>query len=543
VPQDRITDHRIGLTVHNLPGVLMGDLDPLLEGWAHRDEARGVVGIVASRLVERFGRPAIVVTVGDEDVAKGSGRSVPGVDLHSLVASASGRLTRWGGHAGAIGLQLARADVAGFRSELATAADGIAAALARARVREVDVVVGAADLSLEVAEAIDAMQPFGTSNSEVRMAMPGAVIEQVGTVGRDAQHLQMRLRAGGAIARALAWRQGPRHASFTPGERGDAIVQLGIERWQDMVGPRVTLDTLDRPTAVPAVRVQCETPCDRTCDARFRWSAPAVLDDDPPPAGPGVPTARPRGIRDHRDSGRAISTIAQLCGADRGVVAVVADTARRRGIVDTILRPASLGVEVAVLGGERCDTAEMAARMAAVGDAPVLGLVDHGALAGLAIGQDVHLVLVDPPATGAAMRWLAWHAADRWVHVVWGEDERRFTREVVAERADLRPVAAEIWRGIAHGDPVPWGPDLDLLLSGGGGAVRPPGIVRDALRALREIGRIEIDEEGIRARTDAAPARLEDAPTSAAAAARATDDLAIVDRADDLGFLSARYPQ
>lgn len=535
--EQRVTAEAIAIIEASEPAVR--DAHALVvagDGWHE-----GVVGIVASRLVERFGRPAIVVSVGDEDVAKGSGRSVPGIDLHSLVGTAAGRLTRWGGHAGAIGLQLARTDVAAFRAELAAAADGIAAALERARVRTVDAVVGAADLSLEVAEAMDAMQPFGTSNPEVRLVMPGAVIEQVGTVGRDAQHLQMRLRAGGAVARALGWRQGARHGSFTPGERGDAIVQLGIERWQDMVGPRVTLEVMDRPGTPAPVRLQCATPCDVTCQARVRWSAAAILDPPAVPEAP-APTGPARGVRDRRDSGRAISTIAQLAGADRGVVAVVADTARRRGLVDVILPPARLGVEVAVLAGERCDPAGVEARLGAVGDAPMLALVDYAALAHLRLEPDVHLVLVDPPADDGLNEWLAVRAADRWVHVVWGEAERAFARDLAAERADLRPAAAAIWRALADGEQRPWGAGLDALLAGDASVVRSAVGLRDALRALHEIGRIEITDTGLRARSDAPAARLEDAPTAIRAADRLTAELATIAAADDLRFLQPRYP-
>ncbi len=506
------------------------------DGWHE-----GVVGIVASRLVERFGRPSIVVTVEDDE-AKGSGRSVPGVDLHALVGSAAGRLTRWGGHAGAIGLQLARSDVAAFRGELAVAADGIATALARAQVRQVDAVVGAADLSLEVAEAMEAMQPFGTSNPEIRLVMPGAVIEQVGTVGRERQHLQMRLRAGGAVTRAVGWRQGAQHGSFNPGDRGDAIVRLDVERWQDMVGPRVTLDALDRLAAAPAVRVQCTTPCDRTCGDRVRWSEHEIL-APPAVAGPPATAGAPAGVRDRRDSGRAVATIAQLAGADRGVVAVVADTARRRALLDEILVPSRLGVEAAILAGERCDRAGVRARMDELADGTLLGLVDHHRLPDLVVPAGVHLVLVDPPADAVAADWIAHHAAGRWVHVVWGDDERRFAQSLVEEAGDLRPYAAAIWRAIADGAEHPWGADLDRLLAGDGSVAWPPGIVADALRALHEIGRIRIDASGIRAVPDAPPARLEEAPTARRAAERVAERSAVVAAADDLGFLRARYSQ
>lgn len=486
-----------GPDVQDAPAIVVAG-----DGWHE-----GVVGIVASRLVERFGRPSIVVSLND-GVGKGSGRSVPGVDLHALVAGAASRLDRWGGHAGAIGLQVAEAHVTAFRQDLVTVAQAVTRDIDRARVWAVDAVVGASDLSLGVAEALDTMQPFGTGNPEIRFAVPAAVIQNVGTLGRDAQHLQVRLRVGGAFTRAIGWRKGRQKAHLTVGARGDAVVQLGIEKWQDMIGPRVTLDSLDTHAPAPRVESGGDTPTRVTAERILAPPSTSIVER--------AASRPPRGVRDLRDRGSALATIAALSGADDGVVIVTADVAGRRVILDELLRPERLGVDRAVVVDSRRD-AETDSRVDLVTpEVAVMALVDYDALSRLDLSVDVHLVALDPPADAAQNAALRDAAQDRWLHLLWGDDERGYAERVVIGDGALRDAAAQAWRALADGAVHPWGPALDAALMGD---APDASVTRTAaaLRALQEIGRIDVAPKGVQARADAPPARLEEAPTAQAA--------------------------
>ena len=491
------------------------------EGWHE-----GVVGIVASRLVERFGRPSIVVSVTD-GMGKGSGRSVPGVDLHSLVAGAASRLDRWGGHAGAIGLQLREADVPDFRRDLVAVAAAVTHAIEHAQVRTVDAVVGAANLSLGDAEALDTMQPFGNGNPEVRFAVPAAVIQNVGTVGRDAQHLQVRLRVGGAFTRAIGWRQGRRSGSLEVGARGDAIVQLGIERWQDMVGPRVTLEALD--ALGPAARSEPVVgTATRLTGELVLGSGEAVT-----PAGEGAP----RGVRDLRDRGVALATIAALAGADEGVAIVTADVSGRRILMDDLLRPSRLGVDHHQIRDSRRDAPGAQADPRSAG--PSMLLLDYGSLPETDRPPGLHVVALDPPVDAPSAGWLRHRSRDRWLHLVWGDDERGYAERVADDDAGLRDAAAVIWRVLADGDPRPWGSELDGALLGAPSAEVSVRRMLLALRALGEIGRLELTADGARGVADAPPARLDEAPTARAVSEWRDGARAFLTEVDGLAFLSA----
>jgi single-stranded-DNA-specific exonuclease len=506
------------------------------DGWHE-----GVVGIVASRLVERFERPAIVLS-RQGATAKGSGRSLAGVDLHGLVGSASSSLTRWGGHPGAVGLELPADLIPRFRDELVLAAEGARAAIARARVRTVDAVVGARDLTLQTAEALEALAPFGRGNPPVRLALPGAELESPTRVGQG-RHLQVRLRSGGVNARAIGFRMGEKAEGIALDERHDALISLEIERWQGVVGPRVAVDALH---AIPQREVLpggCAQACDIACPYRVGGDdlRALVLDGDVVGlAGPPPPVAAepPAGVRDRRGEGASLAVLASLAGADRGAVAVVADVARRRGALETALEPGRLGLEVAVLAGGRCDPAAMAARVAMARGVPALLMIDYARLAEVDPPEGMHLVLVDPPASEGDVAWAAARAAGRWLHLTWGEPETELALAVAEEEWELRPAAAAIWTALRDGVHRPWGPELERALLGDGPAIRHPRVAARALRVLAEVGLVEVDAAGVSAAADPARRDLAGSALYRACRERLTDARAHLARARTLDLVA-----
>jgi single-stranded-DNA-specific exonuclease len=533
--EQRVTDLAIA-TVEASPAeqrdadaiVVMGD------GWHE-----GVVGIVAARLVERFGRPAIALSRADGR-AKGSGRSLPGVDLHGLVAASSGTLVRWGGHAGAVGLELRDEDVPRFREELAAAARGARAAIARARVRTVDAVVGPRDLVLGTAEALEALAPFGNGNPEVRLLLAGCEVGGMVRVG-EGRHLQIRLRAGGAHLRAIGFGLGARAPGIDANARHDAVVRLSVDRWQDLVSPQVALEALEPLEApVEPLRGLCRQGCDAGCPERA--SGEVILEAvDAPDGLPSAPEAPgpALGVRDRRGLGAAVAALAALAGADGGVVAVVSDVARRRTALEGALEPGRLGAESGALGGARCDRAALRGRIALARGGPLLAMVDYEVLAAVEPPAGAHIVLVDPPPDAEAAGWVAARAAGRWLHLVYGPEEIRFAAEVAAAEWELRPTVTALWMALRDGRMLPWGPELERLLLGEGPVMRPPRLVGRALAILRELGLAEVGPQGVRA-DPAAPRRdLGESPRYRACQRRLEATRAFLAMAPTLSFAPA----
>jgi single-stranded-DNA-specific exonuclease len=169
------------------------------EGWHE-----GVIGIVAAKLVDRFSRPCIVVALKD-DRGKGSGRSVTGFNLHAALSACSEHLTAFGGHKYAAGLSLARGNLAGFSSALADYADTLPEEVFEPTLH-IDAVAPIEHIDDALLDALEKFEPFGPDNSEPLFASLG--LEIVGLpliVGKNRNHLKLRIRAGERTLDAMAW--------------------------------------------------------------------------------------------------------------------------------------------------------------------------------------------------------------------------------------------------------------------------------------------------------------------------------------------------
>jgi single-stranded-DNA-specific exonuclease len=171
------------------------------EGWHP-----GVVGLVAARLKERFGRPAIVIAMLGE-TGTGSGRSVPGVDLGRAVRRAvdKGLLIKGGGHPMAAGLTVQRDRLMDLRAFLDETLDAQVESARAADVLHVDAALTAGAVNLELLDLLERAGPFGAGNPEPVFALPSHVVAFADPVGEA--HVRLRLRAGdGRQISAVAFR-------------------------------------------------------------------------------------------------------------------------------------------------------------------------------------------------------------------------------------------------------------------------------------------------------------------------------------------------
>jgi single-stranded-DNA-specific exonuclease len=168
------------------------------EGWH-----RGVIGIVASKLVDAYYRPAIVLSIEDGE-AHGSCRSIPGFDILGALESCAPMLHRFGGHKQAAGLQLGSADINAFRRAVnAHALDRLGPDDLRPQLH-LDGPLGFDAITPAVMEHLTAMAPFGMGNPKPLFTTePIDVVD--GPRRLKERHLKMSLRQHGRTFRALAW--------------------------------------------------------------------------------------------------------------------------------------------------------------------------------------------------------------------------------------------------------------------------------------------------------------------------------------------------
>ncbi|MDR1422734.1 MAG: single-stranded-DNA-specific exonuclease RecJ [Coriobacteriales bacterium] len=158
------------------------------------DWHEGVRGIVASRLAKRFKTPALVFSlVGDE--ARGSGRSTKGINLFALVESVADKVLRFGGHEGAVGITLKRADLADF-TERITQAAAICAQQPESQHPLADAVISLAELTIPAVRELDYLEPCGQDNHEPHFLLPGVFLEDARAVGANRNHFSFMASDG-----------------------------------------------------------------------------------------------------------------------------------------------------------------------------------------------------------------------------------------------------------------------------------------------------------------------------------------------------------
>lgn len=194
------------------------DGDPVLvvagHGWHP-----GVVGIVASRLVDRFARPALVIGVDDAGVGRGSARSVPGVDVLGIMRAGGDLMTRFGGHAMAAGCEVPAANLSDLRRALVAGA-AEQGAEPRPRTLRIDARVRLEGLDDALMTQINRVEPCGQGNPQpVLLAEDVRLNDMPRIIGKDRSHLLLEVRSGTAVFKALAFgmaKREPELAMQTP---------------------------------------------------------------------------------------------------------------------------------------------------------------------------------------------------------------------------------------------------------------------------------------------------------------------------------------
>jgi single-stranded-DNA-specific exonuclease len=204
------------------------------------DWHEGVIGIVASRLVERFNRPVVLIA-GADGGWKGSGRSLPAFDLHGALAACAHHLKRFGGHRAAAGLSIDPEQLDAFAEAFAAHADLHLAPEELAPVTRIDAVVPGSALTLDLATELGRLAPFGLGNPDVTLLVPDCEAVQPGVVG-EGKHLRFRIRQGGRDAgSAIAFGLGAHLDRIRRPVRYDLACRLKENRWNGTVAPQLVI--------------------------------------------------------------------------------------------------------------------------------------------------------------------------------------------------------------------------------------------------------------------------------------------------------------
>ncbi len=204
------------------------------EGWHP-----GVVGIVASRIVERHHRPAVVIALDGDRPAQGSARSIPGFDLLAALESCGDLMERYGGHRAAAGLTVKPELVERLREGLESHAESVLSPELCEPVEAVDAIVSGTDLGLGLAEELELLEPTGMGNPRPRLLVPGGRVGNLRPMG-DGRHARFTVSAGGTRTPAVAFGCDGR-LPVKDGEPADLSFRLERNVWNGTVEPRLIL--------------------------------------------------------------------------------------------------------------------------------------------------------------------------------------------------------------------------------------------------------------------------------------------------------------
>jgi single-stranded-DNA-specific exonuclease len=200
----------------------------------------GVIGIVASRLVERYNRPVVLIA-GADGSWKGSGRSVAAFDLHAALGACASELERFGGHRAAAGLSIESSRVDAFARAFATYADERLSDDDLAASTRVDAIVPGAKLTLGLCAELSRLAPFGLGNPGVTLLVDGCELADLQTVG-DGKHLRFRVRQHGRDAgSAIAFGKGQELDRLRRPGRYDVAFRLQENRWNGISAPQLVV--------------------------------------------------------------------------------------------------------------------------------------------------------------------------------------------------------------------------------------------------------------------------------------------------------------
>jgi single-stranded-DNA-specific exonuclease len=466
---------------------------------AGQDWHPGVVGIVASRLVERHGRPVVVISLDEAGEGRGSGRSIPGFDLLAALEACADHLEGFGGHRAAAGLTIKAENVEAFRTAFAAHANEVLAPEDLRRTEKVDAIAGGVGLGLELAEELKQLAPFGMGNPGVRLLVPSARVTDVRAMG-EGKHARFSLHSGSHRALGVAF--GRASLGVEDEDLLDATVRLEVNHWNGSVEPRLVLRELyplEEPAAdgeKPVLPHAC-TADEPEWWTRFEAELTADLDSETVKTRPEEGFLRSREEARVRQviSGAASATVAvaELVSSGAGVLAVCADASRRAGLGNGATGLARFNGGAALIACHRCGDEEIA-RLAGKADAG-LAVVDYAALERapeLACAFD-HVVLVDPPgsALDEMLAGLPCPEGDPgFLHVLWGDAERVFAGKALAEQWPGREAIAIGFRALRELGEAR-GEQLREALAGTGNHPLCPEACARRFRVLAELGLLQ----------------------------------------------------
>ena len=203
------------------------------ENWHH-----GVIGIVSSKITELYYKPSILICF-ENDNGKGSGRSIPGFDLHEALCLASDYLEKYGGHEMAVGLSLKKKDFKAFKEKLESIAENLHTDELTPIIK-IDKEITLNDIKIENVKELNLLEPFGESNKTPIFIYRNLKIDSIRALS-EGKHLKLTLKDENKIINAIGFNMGKYSEEYLIGDKIDVIGVLEINTFNGIESVQINM--------------------------------------------------------------------------------------------------------------------------------------------------------------------------------------------------------------------------------------------------------------------------------------------------------------
>lgn len=203
----------------------------------------GVIGIVASRLVEEFYKPTLVISIKD-GIGKGSCRAIDNCNIYEALQSAEDLLIQFGGHQAAAGFSIKEDKIPALRERLAQYCKEHLAETDYLPIVDIDSQVAIDDIDVPLIEEIETLEPYGMANPTPVLALEEATISDLFLMGQQKKHAKVLLEREDSTIDAIAWNRPDLHASFFPGDRVKVAFTVQKNEWNGHVSPQLMIQDM-----------------------------------------------------------------------------------------------------------------------------------------------------------------------------------------------------------------------------------------------------------------------------------------------------------
>ena len=203
----------------------------------------GVIGIVASRLVEEFYKPTLVISIKD-GIGKGSCRSIDNCNMYEALQSAEDLLIQFGGHQAAAGFSIKEDKIPALRDRLTQYCKEHLSETDYIPIVDIDSQVAIDDIDVPLIEEIETLEPYGMANPTPVLALEEATISDLFLMGQQKKHAKVLLEREDSTIDAIAWNRPDLHASFFPGDQVKVAFTVQKNEWNGHVSPQLMIQDM-----------------------------------------------------------------------------------------------------------------------------------------------------------------------------------------------------------------------------------------------------------------------------------------------------------